>query len=139
MKKLLVSVSIVVVTLLVGCGWWNSGGSQTAAQQAAQEIACGLAQVESGNVDPVAIAVACTGGLLASFVKDIESIIAYYTTPAPTPAVIGDAGLPTAMVCGAAGATPPYPGAPTCVTAASLASMKMMHEQAKSAIAAGAK
>ena len=139
MKKAIVSAFVAATILLVGCGWWNSGGSQTAAQQAEQEAACALAQVESGNVDPLGIAVACSGGLLASFVKDIESIVAYYTTPAPTPAVVGDGGLPVAMVCAAPGATPPYKGAPNCVTAATVASMKMMHEPAKSALAAGAK
>lgn len=125
---------------VAGCSWWNQGGgSQTVVSQIEQEGACVLAQVESGNVDPISVAVACTGALLGSLTKDIEAILAFYTQPAPAPD--GGAATPALVgaMCGAPGAAPPYKGAPTWLSMKVLSDLRAMHAQSKAAIAAGAK
>ena len=78
--------------VVAGCGWWNSGGGAVVVSQIEQEGGCLLAQVESGNTDPVSVAIACTGSLLGNFVKDVEAILAFYTQP-PAPAADGGAAF----------------------------------------------
>lgn len=138
MKKLIVTALVAaVLSITVGCGWWNSGGSQVVTNQVDQEAACVLAQVESGNTDPISVGVACTGALLGSLVSDIESILAFYTTPAPLPD--GGVAVSAGAMGGAPGAKPPYKGAPTWLSVKVLGDLRAMHDQAKAAIAAGAK
>lgn len=139
MKKL-IATAIIAATLsvIVGCSWWNGGGGAVVANQGEQEMGCLLAQVMSGNVDPVSVAVACTGALLSDIVKDIEAILASYTQPAPAP----DGGATPAVVGSmtfAPGTKPPYTGAPTWLSMKVIADLRAMRDQSKAAIAAGAK
>jgi len=148
MKKLIGTlITATILTVVVSCSWFSNGGGGQLADAGAQVGACVLAQVESGNVDPIAVAVACAGGVLTDFVAIIENILAYYTTPA-VPADAGgppapDGGPPKAIgataMCGAPGAKPPYAGAPACISMGTIASLREMHAQAKAAVAAGAK
>jgi hypothetical protein len=137
-RRAAVSAALGLSMMLVACGWWNSGGGGQVVTATEQQVACVLAQVEVGNVDPIAVAGACLGGTLADFVKIVESIFAYYTTPAPLPDA-GPAPLVAGGLCGADSAAPPYPGAPKCLPFAVLANLHTMHDAAKTAIAAGAK
>lgn len=116
---------------VAGCSWWANGGSTKVEGQGGKAGACVLAQIESGNRDPVSIAAACTMGVLADAWIDFESLFAYY--------VLGDGGGPVtagAMVCGADGATPPYQGAPRCISADALAGLREAHARAKLTLAA---
>lgn len=137
-RRTFVSASLGLSMMLVACGWWNSGGGGQVVTATEQQVACVLAQVEVGNVDPIAVAGACLGGTLSSFVTIVESIFAYYTTPASLPDA-GPAPIVAAGLCGADGAAPPYPGAPKCLPFAVLANLHTMHDAAKTAVAAGAK
>lgn len=113
------------------CAWWNNGGGRKVETQGGQELSCVLAQVQAGNRDPIGIAVACVGGLLANGVADIESLIAYY--------LAGDGGGPVtsgAAVCAADGAAPPYAGIPRCISAESYSALIEARDRGHLALAA---
>jgi hypothetical protein len=127
----------IILAGVADCGWWDNGGSQTVTNQAGQGLSCILAQVESGNIDPAAVAVACVGGDIGAFISDVESIIAYYSQPSPLPPV--DSGPIVAAVvgaqCGDTTKAPPYQGAPACISLQTIASLNKMHDQAKATLA----
>lgn len=141
MKKLVVTALVAaILSTVLACGWWNSGGSQTVVNQGGQEMACILAQVEAGNTDPISVGLACVGSLLTNLVKNIESILAFYTQPPPAPSDGGAAAVADLEArSGATGTVPPYQGAPTWLSGKTLANLRAMRDQAKAAIAAGAK
>jgi hypothetical protein len=89
------SLGIVAAMLAVGPGIaacsWFSANKGTVESDGGQIASCVIAQVASGDLNPIGIVAACAGSTVADVVAIVESLISFYTSPAV------DGGVPPAV------------------------------------------
>ncbi len=99
-----------------GCSWLKSSPT-TVPNQAAGELACVGSQLLNGTPTLDGMLKACGPLALSAIFADAQSLWGYYATSASDGGTVVALRGASAEVCGDA-SSPPYPGAPACISAA---------------------